>query len=142
MSNSPDTHLVGFVDGVNDARVIGWAADTLNPNRTLIVEAVNTMTSERTSSIANEFRADLLAEKLGDGCHAFSLSLPHARQDEVILVRFVETGDILTNGNICKDAARALLTAELPEKFIIALRKAAADVISTHRIVSRTDIIP
>ena len=121
-------NYVGFVDDAGNAHIRGWAADTDHPERILVVEAVNVVTGHRTSAIADVFRADLKAEGFGDGCHAFLLDAPISRFEEEVHVRFVDDGKLLGNGRLCRDAARVLLTSELPVKFVAAMRKAAADV--------------
>lgn len=76
VSNSPE----GYVDGVDDNLVKGWAFDPNEPGRTVEVEVlVDGAVAGRHR--ANRFRADLHRAGKGDGHHGFEVLVPESAAD-------------------------------------------------------------
>jgi glycosyltransferase involved in cell wall biosynthesis len=79
-----------FVDEVSDRGIDGWIAVSEQPSRRCVVVLRH---GDRLLSraVASEFRADLIAAGIGDGCHAFSLPMPRSLLDgEEHLLEIIE----------------------------------------------------
>lgn len=68
---------VGRVDGAQDGRVRGWLRDASNPGRRVRI-ALEVNGSRSGLFVADQFRSDLGAASIGDGCHAFDVAVPGA----------------------------------------------------------------
>jgi glycosyltransferase involved in cell wall biosynthesis len=75
-----DTSPEGYVDGVEDNVVKGWAFDPADPGRTVEVELL-VDGAPKGAHRANRFRADLHRAGKGDGNHGFEIPLPSAAAD-------------------------------------------------------------
>jgi len=70
----------GYFDSANCSTVSGWAWDSAQPNTPIIVTLFDG--SQPVASIlADQYRADLVAEGIGDGRHGFSFLLPDSLRD-------------------------------------------------------------
>ncbi len=65
----------GSLDTPEHGRVRGWAIDPAKPTGRATI-AFNIDGKPFQMLVAEEFRSDLLAAGIGDGCHAFSIELP------------------------------------------------------------------
>ena len=75
-------HLDGFIEGC----ICGWAYDADNPGKFMVVDIIVNGTLYAKCE-AKQFRRDLLAAGIGDGCHAFSVPYQRAVRDQEILIR-------------------------------------------------------
>lgn len=71
----PPHELRGYIDGVQDGRIVGWAWDRSRPRRRLEVEILSAGVPLGLAR-ADGFRDDLAASGVGDGRYAFSFVLP------------------------------------------------------------------
>ncbi|HMN72038.1 MAG TPA: hypothetical protein PKA55_09255 [Rhodoblastus sp.] len=81
----PDSHVIGWVDGVSDGHISGWAFSTLSPRRRVsVVAKVDGAPVART--LADLYRADVdRAYEQSDGYCGFSLSVARLPQRPVRL---------------------------------------------------------
>ena len=83
--------LKGRVDELDGLTLVGWAQNPERPEAPVCLDVfVNGAAVART--MANVFRADLLAAGLGSGCHSFRVRLPKAARTGRIEVRRVSDG--------------------------------------------------
>ena len=123
---------IGYVDRIDRAVISGWACDTRDLSRAVAIEAVAS-NGRRTVTIADTFRADVKDAGYGDGNHGFELDLESLNlKTETVIVRFLDNKQPITNEPISLDPRAALLTNELPARFVTAMQKAAADVTQRH----------
>ncbi len=92
------TEVRGHFDYVSDGRACGWAQSTAVPQKKLTIEIL-----ENDEVVghgrADEFREDLQAASIGDGCHMFYVQLSHELfdgQTHSLTARDADTGFILT----------------------------------------------
>ena len=80
ISNSDPTKVRGCIDDVEDGVIWGWAYSPENPESCVEIEII---IDEAVvwRGVADQFRSDLFAEKIGNGCHAFSAALPNILLD-------------------------------------------------------------
>jgi len=71
----PPPEFRGYIDGVQDGRILGWVWDRLRPRRRLDVEILSAGAPLGVAR-ADGFREDLAAGGVGDGGYAFSFALP------------------------------------------------------------------
>jgi hypothetical protein len=83
---SPVGELRGFIDEAGPVLVRGWAQDSLNTEKPVLLyifcddQVIGHV-------LANKFREDLLTSGLGTGCHAFEFILPPMFSGYTIQVR-------------------------------------------------------
>lgn len=91
----------GAIDAVLGRFVVGWAHDSDNASRRVEVELKLDGELVATAT-ANLERGDLLIAKVGDGCHAFRIELPHGLEpgsEHVLAVRTSPEGLVLPLAN-------------------------------------------
>jgi len=74
-SQYADSHIIGWVDGVSDGRVLGWVFSTLSPRRrlTILVQEGGATVARQTADL---YRADVdRAFECSDGYCGFSISV-------------------------------------------------------------------
>ncbi len=87
-------NIEGFLDGINDDIVVGWAFDPASPSKRVAVDVSSGLQTVRT--IADLERSDLLAAGKGDGRHGFKVRLDgSAGAHDVIHARVASTGQDL-----------------------------------------------
>ncbi len=89
--------LDGYIDAIADGRVYGWAWDRERPGDRLEVQ-VKLGDAVLVNGAADRPRSDLAASGIGDGAHAFELSLPDGTDMDSIGIVVVSptTGDSTT----------------------------------------------
>lgn len=104
----------GFVDGIQDGVVRGWAFDAATGSSPRIEFAIDgRVVAEIEGTV---FRPDLLAAGIGTGCHGFEWRLPDQGNGEspcVLMVRFAESGGLLRNGEFVIIGRGRVLRSEL-----------------------------
>lgn len=89
----PPGPLRGFVDRATAPLITGWAQDATQPEAPVSLDIL--ADGKRVATVlANLYRADLRAAKLGSGCHAFEIRLPPQISGRVE-VRRTGDGEIL-----------------------------------------------
>ena len=76
--------ITGYVDELHEDRVWGWAWDRRSPSLRVEIQVWIGDTSVATA-LADRMRADLKANGVGDGQHAFEIALPEATAETVSL---------------------------------------------------------
>jgi len=98
--------LQGFIDGVDNGRVFGWAFDRNAPDRRVAVQLRRDgeLVDE---AVADRRRGDLIANGVGDGAHAFELPLPGDLADRDTLAEDLTVSAVSEQGNliavVCRD---------------------------------------
>jgi uncharacterized protein (TIGR03067 family) len=99
-AKKPDeTDYAGVLELVNGDDIIGWAWDSKQPDKPVKVDVFDGDKLLATV-VADMFRADLLAEKFGNGKHGFSLATPKSLKDgkaHAIRVKVSGTDEELTS---------------------------------------------
>jgi ubiquinone/menaquinone biosynthesis C-methylase UbiE len=101
-----DIRIEGSVDHLTSTEIHGWAYRTDDPSEYLTV-TVQLKGVDIGSGSANQFRSDLHTGKIGDGDHAYFLTLPQP-------VASVELEDIVVFAST-QDGRRANLTPSRPD---------------------------
>jgi hypothetical protein len=85
--------LRGWVDEAGPARVRGWAVDVAQPEVPVVVEV---LAGGRMLGrvLANVYRGDLRAARLGGGCHGFELRLPESARGRIGIYRAWDGAEI------------------------------------------------
>ena len=92
---TPDARFFrGYLDEVSWTRIQGWVWDPQRPEDPIALDLVDG-DNRLARVLANQYRSDLLERGVGDGRHAFTISLdeallPHARH--VLQLRHSDTG--------------------------------------------------
>ena len=93
--------IKGFLDGVEDGYVYGWAFNEDNPDERLeiVIYADGEPVAE---GVADEFREDLLKAGIGDGKYGFKIKLPEMLMDEheYIIKAKVANYEVFLSGEI------------------------------------------
>lgn len=108
VTTTPGSGLVSFVgnfDGLWGLEAKGWLYDPRNPNARLTIEVLIGDTAIA-RGVADELRPDLLKQGIGDGRHAFRISLPDSLCDGV--EHFVHIREA-TSGQVLPSSPRRLL---------------------------------
>lgn len=115
--NSPPDQISGHVDSVVGGYISGWAYAADRPTESLFLRLVeNGVTID--AFAANNYREDLYAAHLGDGCHGFHHKLPARLFDgDKHHIRLVEnlTDKLLVNGGM---DVGVFVTPELGEEIV------------------------
>jgi hypothetical protein len=86
--------VTGYIDAVSGNRIFGWAWDKDRPNARI---AIRVMASGDgiAALIADQLREDLVANGVGDGAHAFDVTLPDgvSPDDVQVLAICPESGE-------------------------------------------------
>jgi MoaA/NifB/PqqE/SkfB family radical SAM enzyme len=93
---SQKRYFMGYVDGVTNESVYGWAWDPLVPDEEIKIDVFQDGKLIN-SGFANHYRPDLEKEGIGDGRHGFYIQLqPDLRSKQTsIEVRFAQSGDVI-----------------------------------------------
>jgi glycosyltransferase involved in cell wall biosynthesis len=119
-TSDPPPQIEGFIDILDDERIVGWAWDPAMPERRVVIEVA--CGERRARAVADRDRADLRVAGKGDGCHGFEVCFD-LRGIGPVEVRDAATGAKLPGSPLCFDPlhllglpgnrrARALLRAE------------------------------
>jgi hypothetical protein len=97
---APDsTTLNGSLDTVGPQDIAGWAWDSTHPDNPIAVDIYDGETLLGTVP-ANEFRPDLVNEKIGNGAHAFTFPTPQRLLDgKEHVIRVLATGTKIEIGS-------------------------------------------
>jgi hypothetical protein len=92
-----DAEIEGCIDEVTRGRVRGWARDVAAPGQSLTLQIVvdGVVLCE---TLASDYRTDLLAAGIGDGCHGFDVTIPGGLSPDathVVAVRRKDDGATL-----------------------------------------------
>lgn len=118
---------VGFIDRVTLTAIEGWACDTHNPGTHVTVEAVIS-NGKKVVAVAHSYRKDVEEAGYGDGACGFFLDLSKLTlKDESAIVRFAESKHPISDEPIDFDAARAVLTTNMPKSFFAVMELCAAE---------------
>ncbi|HJT88033.1 MAG TPA: hypothetical protein VJ732_09255, partial [Bryobacteraceae bacterium] len=78
--DKPPARIIGYFDGIEGSRAIGWAADLDAPERVLDVEILGVTPDGQTVPLgrarADRQRADLQSIGLGNTSHGFDWRIP------------------------------------------------------------------
>ena len=124
----------GQLDLVNRERIAGWAQDNDEPERRLMLRILDNGTSLG-ELLADTYRADLKAAGIGDGCYAFSLTVPGGLAPEIrhlVEVQRVDDGRALLGSPYILEAsvsAVGLMRNALPAPW-----RGSLDTVTRHRI--------
>ncbi len=102
LADAPEAPFRWHLDQITDKGVGGWIAPHREPLRHCVV-VLREAGQVLARAVASQFRPDLLAAGIGDGCYAFTLPMPRALLGgEVHLLEIVEedTGFALTPGPV------------------------------------------
>jgi hypothetical protein len=123
--------LVGYLDASSGSRLFGWAWDPERPTMRIAIRLV-AKGDTVTALIADRPRADLKANGIGDGAHAFEVDLPTDLRREDVEIRAV-----------CPESGETLALAPPPR--LAATSEAAADdsetlvrLVRSHGLLHRT----
>jgi hypothetical protein len=100
VADQPDAvSVTGYLDAVSGSRIFGWAWDKQRPQARIAIRVVaggDTVAA----MIADRQREDLAANGVGDGAHAFDVTLPDGISpgECEILAVCPETGETITLG--------------------------------------------
>ncbi len=100
-------YIDGYVDGVSGRTIYGWAREPKHIDQRVSVRIIAVDSGEvLAESCADMLRNDLLSAGIGDGCHAFSVTV-NARDDEALLVEVQEAKSGYSLGRVQLAAAEA-----------------------------------
>lgn len=90
----PAASLTGFIDAITEDRIFGWAWDPQRPQARIPVR-VEVDAKQCAAAIADQPREDLAGNSVGDGAHAFEISIAPGTTPERIRVLAIdpETGE-------------------------------------------------
>ena len=124
---APADRWVGFIDRVTPTSIEGWACDTHNPGAHVTVEAVIS-NGKRILAVAHLYRKDVEEAGYGDGACGFFLDLSKLMlEDESAVVRFADSKHPVSVEPIEFNAARAVLTTDMPKSFFGLMELCAAE---------------
>src|SRR5215469_4382969 len=124
--NAPS--VTGYIDAIEGNRIYGWAWDPQRPNARIAIRVL--VGGDNVAAlIADQHRADLAANRIGDGAHAFELVLPDgvAAGDAQIHAVCPETGETVLLETPPREGAR--ISAELQET--------VTRLVRSHRVLHR-----
>jgi hypothetical protein len=111
----PAPSLTGFIDAITADRIFGWTWDPQRPQVRIAVRA-EVDGKQTAAAIADQPREDLASNNVGDGAHAFEISITPGTTPERIRVFAVdpENGECLELGH--RPIEGALPTVERAEE--------------------------
>jgi hypothetical protein len=121
-------NVTGYIDAIEGSRIYGWAWDPQRPHARIAIRVL--IAGDNVAAlIADQHRADLAANRIGDGAHAFELVLPEgiAAGDAQIHAVCPETGETVLLETPPREGAR--ISAELQET--------VTRLVRSHRVLHR-----
>ncbi len=120
--------VTGYIDAIEGDRIYGWAWDPQRPGARIAIRVL--VGGDNVAAlIADQHRADLAANRIGDGAHAFELVLPEG----------IGAGDVQIHA-VCPESGETVLLETPPRegaRISAELQDTVTRLVRSHRVLHR-----